>query len=96
MSVLKLIVIDLVNADINKFELYEKRVLPLLKRYGARLELCVRSLDNTTETHILYFPSTDAFDNFLADPVRATLQDEWKLVGAVPTVTDVGEIRYLE
>ncbi len=92
----KLVAIDLTDADISRFEEYEKQVIPLLHKFGARLELGLRSVDGMTETHVLYFPDTASFDNFLSDSVRASLQDDWLLVGAGTTVTDVNEIAYLK
>jgi len=91
----KLVVIDLTDADTYSFEQYEKQVISLLGKYGARLELGLRSVDGKTETHVLYFPSTASFDSFIADPVRDTLQDAWQLTGAMATVSDVDEISYL-
>ncbi len=91
----KLAVIDLTDADISRFEEYEKQVIPLLHKYGARLELGLRSVDGMTETHVLYFPDAASFDGFLSDSTRASLQDDWQLAGAVTTVSDVNEIAYL-
>jgi len=91
---LKHVVIDLSNADIIQFEKYEKQVLPLLKKHGALMKLAIRSLDERTETHVLYFPDANAFDSFIADPGRALLQDDWSQLGAVASVTDVKEISY--
>jgi hypothetical protein len=94
--VYKLVTIDLGNANIGMFEEYEKKVVPLLGKYGARVELGVRSANETNETHLLYFPDVTSFEQFLNDPARASLQDEWQLTGAVSTVTDVNKIDYLQ
>jgi len=91
----KLVVINLAEADIDKFEEYEKQVIPLLNKYGARLEIGLRAVDGMTETHVLYFPDSASFDDFLADSVRESLQDNWKLAGATTTVSDVHEIAYM-
>jgi len=91
----KLVVIDLTCADISLFEEYERKAIPLLSRYGGRLELGLRSTDSMTETHILYFPDDASFESFLADPLRAQLQDEWKRSGATTTVASVASIDYL-
>jgi len=91
----KLVVIDLTNADISRFEEYERQAIALLQKYGARLELGFRSVDGMTETHVLYFPDTGSFDGFLSDPVRAALQADWLLTGAVTTVSDIHGIAYL-
>jgi len=92
----KLVVLDLSNVDLNRFEEYEKQVIPLLEQYGGRLEKGLRSFDGLTETHILFFPDQASFDEFLLDPVRASLQDEWREIGASASVEDVNEITYLK
>jgi len=92
----KLVEIDLTNADVALFEEYEKQVISVLHKYGARLESGVRSTNGKTETHILYFPNATSFEGFLSDSVRAELQDDWQRAGAVATVTDVEEISYLK
>lgn len=91
---LKLVVIDLTSANIDLFEAYERKVLPLLGQYGGQLKLGLRSTDGMTETHILYFPDVLSFDNFLSDPLRKALQAEWTLTGALSSVTNVNEIYY--
>ena len=90
----KLVVIDLGAADTPRFERYERQVLPLLGRYGARLELAVRSLDGASETHVLHFPDAAAFERFLSDPDRAALREEWALAGAKATIADVERVEY--
>lgn len=91
----KLVVIDLKSAEIGLFEDYERNIIPLLNKHGGRMELGFRSVDGKTETHVLYFPDIAAFENFLSDPVRLALKGDWKLTGALATVTDVNEIDYL-
>lgn len=91
---LKLVVLDLAEADISRFEEYEKQVIPRLAIYGARMEMGIRSIDGLTETHILYFPDTSSYDRFISDPVRAALKDDWQKIGAVTSVTDVNKISY--
>lgn len=90
----KLVTIDLTTADTTAFETYERKVMPLLEKHTGRLEVSVRSVDETTETHLLYFPDASRFEAFLADPERASLKDEWNRTGAASTVTEVEEVRY--
>ena len=89
---LRLVTIDLSQADLDVFERYEASVLALLPKHGGRLELRLRALDGRTETHLLYFPDDGAFDAFRADPARLALADEWKRCGAVSTVQLVRRI----
>lgn len=90
----KLVLINLKNADLSRFEKYEKQVLPVLEKYGARLDLALRSADSMTETHVLHFPDTESFDGFLSDPLRVSLQEDWKLTDAISTVMEVDKIDY--
>jgi uncharacterized protein (DUF1330 family) len=79
---LRLVAIDLSNADIPAFEAYEARVLSLVAQHGGRLEMRVRSLDGRVETHLLYFPDEQAFDCYRSDPRRIALASEWEKSGA--------------
>lgn len=89
---LRLVTIDLSEADIPAFEAYEAKVLALLPKYGARLELRVRSLDAQIETHLLHFPDRPAFERYLTDPARAALAGDWERCGAQSAVTEVERI----
>lgn len=91
----KLVIIDLTAADLDRHERYERKVIALLEQYGGRMVSGVRSLDGMTETHILYFPDATSFEAFLLDPLRTQWQDEWQLTGAVATITDVMDVRYV-
>lgn len=91
----KLVVIDLTSANIELFESYERKVLPLLRQYEGNLELCVRSVDGTTETHVLYFPDVERFQGFLSDPTRVSMKDELNRTGAISTISDVEQVDYL-
>lgn len=88
----RLVTIDLTGADLAAFEAYEAKVLPLLARHGARLEMRVRALDGSSETHLLSFPDSGAFEAYRADPVRMAAQDAWAHCGAVAVVTEVEAI----
>ena len=91
----KLVVIDLSSANTELFESYERKVLPLLKKYQAELELSVRSVDGATETHVLYFPDNICFEGFLSDPIRTALTNDWKRTGVTSTISDVEQVDYL-
>jgi hypothetical protein len=91
-GLLRLVTIDLSQADLHVFERYEASVLALLPKHRGRLELRVRALDGQTETHLLYFPDEQAFDAFRSDPARLVLADEWKRCGALSTVQLVERI----
>ncbi len=85
----RLVTIDLTAADLAAFDAYEARVLPMLARHGGRLELRVRALDGSSETHLLVFPDATAFEAYRADPARLAVQDQWEACGAVAVVTEV-------
>jgi hypothetical protein len=70
-------------------EEYETKVLGLLVKYGARMEQRLRSADQRSEVHLLYFPDAAALDAFRGDPTRAALQDLWAGSGAQSTLTEV-------
>ncbi|MEO1408179.1 MAG: hypothetical protein AAFV54_17095 [Pseudomonadota bacterium] len=57
----RLVTIDLRTADIALFEEYERIVLPLLSKYGAKLESRLRATDHSTEIHLLSFPSKEKY-----------------------------------
>jgi uncharacterized protein (DUF1330 family) len=85
----RLVTIDLSAADIQEFEAYEATVLPLLAKYGARLEMRLRSVDGLSETHVLFFPDMQAFENFREDPIRVAAQPSWKACGAKSVTVEV-------
>lgn len=55
---------------VEAFQKFESVVLPLMPRYGGRLDRRLRSTDGCVELHIISFPSGDALDAYRADPVR--------------------------
>ena len=79
---LRLVAIDLTNADMPSFEVYEEKVLSLVPQHGGRVEMRVRSLDGRAETHLLYFPDEQAFERYRSDPRRIALAPEWQKSGA--------------
>jgi uncharacterized protein (DUF1330 family) len=56
---------------VERFEEYERLVLPLLDEHGGRLERRLRSPDRLTEIHIVRFESRQAFAGYREDPRRA-------------------------
>jgi len=66
------VLIARVPADgVAAFQAYEANVLPLLARHGGVLERRLRSADQQTELHIVWFPSAEQFEGFRNDPRRA-------------------------
>jgi len=90
----KLVVLDLSSANIDLFESYERKVIPLLSKYEGKLELSVRSVDGTTETHVLYFSDNLRFEGFLSDPSRVALKDNWARSVVVSAISDVEQVSY--
>ena len=41
----RLITIDLLRSDLDQFEDYESRILPLVEKHGGRVEMRVRAAD---------------------------------------------------
>jgi hypothetical protein len=52
---------------IASFRAYEGAVLPLLSKFGGRLEHRPQNQDGTIETHIVSFPSEAEFQNYRND-----------------------------
>jgi uncharacterized protein (DUF1330 family) len=77
-----LIQIDLTDADLDRFEAYEQAVLALLPDHGGVLELRVRGVDELVETHVIAFASEAQFDDFVHDPRRIALAQDWVDCGA--------------
>ena len=55
---------------VERFEEYERGVLPLLDEHGGRLDRRLRSPDRLTEIHVVRFPSREAFAAYREDPRR--------------------------
>lgn len=55
---------------VEKFNEYESHVLPLLNEHGAKLERRLQSPDRLIEIHIIWFPSSQSFENYCTDPRR--------------------------
>ncbi|MCZ2859473.1 hypothetical protein [Blastococcus sp. VKM Ac-2987] len=70
------------------FQRYESLVLPLLGRYGGRLERRLRNPDGSTEVHVLSFPADGDYRRYLSDPERGTHR---ALLSEVPVTQRVVE-----
>ncbi|WP_250028425.1 hypothetical protein [Paractinoplanes maris] len=68
---------------------YEDAVLALLPRHGGTLESRRRSLDATSEVHLIRFDSRSGYDAFMVDPDRLALRDQ---AGAAAPTTRVIEL----
>jgi len=49
---------------------YEDAVLALLDRHGGTVERRLRSLDSSTEIHVIRFSARSGYESFVADPDR--------------------------
>ncbi len=58
-------------AGIAVFQRFESRVLPLMAKYGGRLERRLRSADGCTEIHVISFPSSDDLERYRNSDERA-------------------------
>ena len=85
----RLVTIDLTHADLSLFESYEAKVLPLVERYGGRLEMRLRAVDGASETHLLYFPDGQSYEAYRSDPDRVAILGEWERCGARASVIEV-------
>jgi hypothetical protein len=74
------------------FHEYESRVLPLLEDYDARLERRLRSQDGQHEVHVIWFPSTQAFDQYRNDPRRGKYAQLLADSGAITTVMLMNDV----
>lgn len=79
------------------FFAYEALVLPLLERYGGRLERRLRGRDEDgrlCETHIVSFESEDGFVAYRGDPERVAAAHLWEesvAESGLLRVEDVGD-----
>lgn len=90
---LLLVTINLSKADIVLFESYEKTVLSLLPKYGAKLESQLRATDNSREVHLLSFPDIKSHQAYLEDGDRLRARSIWDKCGAEASSIEVTDIR---
>lgn len=68
-------VADIPKDGVPAFQQYEAHVLPLLSRYGGRLDRRMRSHDQLSEVHIVSFETRTGYDSYIADPERQRSRD---------------------
>jgi len=73
-ALLLAVVVEMAPDDVAAGHRYEDAVLALLGRHGGTLERRMRSLDASTEVHVIRFASEDGLASFLADPQRLRLR----------------------
>ncbi len=76
------------------FQQYEQRVLPLLAKYGGRLDRRLRNAEGTFEIHTLWFPSTADLEKFRADPERAAAAPLLEQSNAKSELHEVTDIKF--
>ena len=84
-----LVHIDLAGADLEAFEAYEAAVLPLLADHGGEVLQRLRGVDRLAETHLLGFPSRQAYEAYLADPRRTRLFEQRAATGMLSEAWEV-------
>jgi len=89
----RLVTIDLTGADLEMFDAHEAEVLALLPKHSGRLEMRVRTLDGSSETHLLAFPDAQSFEGYLSDPQRVAALSRWEGCGARSTVVLVEQVQ---
>jgi ketosteroid isomerase-like protein len=77
-------------AGVDAFARYEDAVLALLPEHGATLERRLRTIDGTTEVHLLRF-GDGALDAYRADPRRAAHRPALEASGATVELLAVDE-----
>lgn len=77
---------------VEKFQLYEEQVLPLLDEHDGRLEQRLRSPDQLTEIHVVSFPSREAFAAYREDPRRTERAHLLAESGASVEILEVHEV----
>lgn len=86
------VVADVPAPDVDAFQEYERRVLPLLARHGGQLERRLRSHDGRAEVHVVSFATRAGYEAFLADPERAPHRALLDGAGVVQRVIEVRDV----
>ena len=92
MSVTLALVARIPAAGVGAFAAYEDAVLPLLARHGGELQRRLRTIDGTTELHVVHFADADGFAAFRADPDRVAAQHLLEASGAVTELHEVTDV----
>jgi hypothetical protein len=83
---------DVPAEAVGAFQEYERRVLPLLPGHRGRLERRLRSGDGLSEVHVISFDSREAYEAYLADPVRAGHRPLIESAGVVQRLLEVMDV----
>jgi hypothetical protein len=80
------------RGGITAFQRYEAAVLPLLVQHGGVLRQQLRTSDEMTEIHVIWFPTETALDAFRADPRRVAQAALFEASGTVVEVLTVLDV----
>lgn len=67
---LLVVLFDLQQADVSRFEEYEDLVLPILAEHGANMRIRARATDGRLELHLIEFPSRVVLEAYRSDERR--------------------------
>lgn len=87
-----LVQLDISEAEMALFDDYEAQLTSLLGRHGGKLLERLRSTNEKSEVHLLYFPDAEALDAFRAVLARAALQELWLKCGSSSSLTEVRRV----
>lgn len=79
-------------AGVQQFQDYESNVIPLIARHGGRLERRLRTADELTEVHVIWFPSEEAFLDYRGDPERTAQVPLLVESGAVTELLELSDV----
>jgi hypothetical protein len=83
---------DIPEDGISAFQQYESRVLPMLDRYGGRLERRLRTSDSRVEVHIVSFVDRAGLHSYMADPDRMAHREVLADVNVGQRVLEVHDV----
>lgn len=79
-------------SGVQQFQGYESGVIPLFARHGGRLERRLRTEDELTEVHVIWFPSEEAFLAYRGDPDRTAQVPLLVESGAVTELLELSDV----
>lgn len=82
-------------ASFERYERYERAVLPLVRVFSGHVEHTVRTLDPLLEVHLLTFPSQESLRAFRDPEPRAAAQDLLLRSGAKVSVREFRPVHYI-